>query len=29
MLNKPIGGDPRHHVVGMGHPLAPLVAQRE
>jgi hypothetical protein len=29
MLDEPLGGDPRHHVVGLVHSLAALVAERE
>jgi hypothetical protein len=29
VLDEPFGGDPRHHVVGMVHPLAALVSERE
>ena len=29
MANQPFGGDPSHHVVGMMHPLAALIAEGE
>ena len=29
MLDEPVGGNPRHHVVGVIDPFSPLIAQRE